>query len=125
VPESFLSKVLQELVQAGMITSRRGSGGGFRLAAAGNKVSLLDVVEAIEGPTWLNSCLEPGGPCCQRQMGCAAHAVWSEAQAALECVLRGASIAKLAKQSMEKPGADPSAQTVPLDGLVGGNGHTG
>jgi Rrf2 family transcriptional regulator, iron-sulfur cluster assembly transcription factor len=49
VPQSFLSKVLQQLVQAGVIISHRGFGGGFQLAVARNKVSLLDVLEAIEG----------------------------------------------------------------------------
>ena len=98
VPQSFLSKVLQQLVQAGLIYSQRGAGGGFRLAVSAGKVSLLDVVEAIEGPTRLNACLEPG-PSCTRKSWCAAHGVWLEAQTALERVLRGVSIAKLASQS--------------------------
>jgi len=97
-PDSFLAKVLQQLVQAGMITSRRGSGGGFRLAITPEAISLLDVIEAIEGPTQLNACLEPG-PSCERKSWCAAHAVWVEAQLALQAVLRSASIAELAARS--------------------------
>jgi Rrf2 family protein len=97
-PDSFLAKVLQQLVQVGMITSRRGSGGGFRLAVSPESVSLLDVIEAIEGPTQLNTCLEPG-PSCERKSWCAAHAVWVEAQSALQSVLRSASIAELAARS--------------------------
>jgi Rrf2 family protein len=97
-PDSFLAKVLQQLVQAGMITSRRGSGGGFRLAVSADTVSLLDVIEAIEGPTRLNICLD-SGLSCERKSWCAAHVVWVEAQSALEGVLRAASIAELAARS--------------------------
>jgi Rrf2 family protein len=99
-PDSFLAKVLQQLVQAGMINSRRGSGGGFRLAVCAEAVCLLDVVEAIEGPTRLNACLDPG-PSCERKSWCAAHVVWVEAQSAMERVLRGASLADLAARSSE------------------------
>jgi Rrf2 family protein len=99
-PDSFLAKVLQQLVQAGMINSRRGSGGGFRLAINPEVISILDVIEAIEGPTQLNVCLEPG-PSCERRSWCAAHAVWVEAQAALQAVLRSASLAELAMRSCQ------------------------
>jgi Rrf2 family protein len=99
-PDSFLAKVLQQLVQAGMITSRRGSGGGFRLGVSPESISLLDVIEAIEGPTQLNTCLEPG-PSCERKSWCAAHAVWVEAQSALQGVLRSASLAELAARSCQ------------------------
>ncbi len=124
VPESFLSKVMQQLVQAGMIASQRGSGGGFRLAVSSESVSLLDVLEAIEGPTRLNACLEPG-PTCTRKGWCGAHTVWAEAQAALVHVLRSVSIAKLAKKSSENlaagssaAGSDKKLKTLSLYGLA-------
>lgn len=59
-PECFLSKVLQRLVQQGLIASYRGNGGGFQLTKPSERVSLLEVIEAIEGTTHLNACLEPG-----------------------------------------------------------------
>jgi Rrf2 family protein len=95
-PESFVSKVLQQLVQAGLITSYRGARGGFQLARPAEQVSLLEVVEAIEGPTQINLCM-PEGPNCDRKTWCGAHPVWAEAQAALTAVLGGASIAQLAR----------------------------
>ena len=91
----FLSKVLQQLVRSQFIRSQRGSGGGFALAIAASDVSLLDVVEAIEGPLRLNLCLEEG-PSCERKPSCPAHDVWAEAQAAVVKVLGAASIASLA-----------------------------
>ncbi len=98
-PESFVSKILQQLVQAGLVTSQRGMRGGFQLARRAADISLLEVVEAIEGPTQLNLCL-PQGRGCSRKDWCGAHPVWAEAQAALVKVLGKASIAQLARDSM-------------------------
>lgn len=98
VPESFMSKVLQGLVRARLIASRRGIDGGFELAVAAETTSLLDVIEAIEGPIQLNFCLGSGHNC-ERQNYCAAHFVWAEAQAAMTNVLGRANIAELAQGS--------------------------
>ena len=94
-PEDFLSKVLQRLVAAGLISSHRGAGGGFELAGPPDRISLLRVVEAIDGPVELNICVA-SGPGCERQLSCAVHPVWVKAQDALLEVLNGESIAKLA-----------------------------
>ena len=100
-PESFMSKLLQQLVQAGILISRRGVRGGFQLARAAANISLLEVVEAIEGPTALNACI-PEGPNCSRKQWCGAHPVFVQAQAALVKVLREASIAQLARDSLSQ-----------------------
>src|SRR3954447_5354706 len=94
----FLSKVLQQLVRARLIRSQRGAGGGYSLATSAASVSLLDVVEAVEGPVRLNQCIEEG-PSCDRKSWCPAHCVWAEAQAAITNVLGGASMATLAAQA--------------------------
>lgn len=47
VPRRYLNKVLQELVQAGLVTSQSGPGGGYALAVPPEKVSILDVVNAV------------------------------------------------------------------------------
>lgn len=66
VPESFMSKVLQGLVRARLVVSRRGVEGGFELAKDAEQISLLNVVEAIEGPIQLNFCLG-SADACERQ----------------------------------------------------------
>jgi len=109
-PESFVSKVLQQLVQRGMVTSHRGAGGGFQLAVFPEKVSLLDVVEMIEGPLQINLCL-PGEASCDRSSWCGAHPIWNEAQAALKRVLAGASIAQLAQDSTTNLAKDADNKT--------------
>ena len=92
----FLSKVMQRLVRAGLVRSQRGSGGGFGLAMTAAGISVLDVVQAIEGPLRLNQCLYEGLSC-DRKSWCSAHRVWVQAQAAVVGVLDAVSIAQLAE----------------------------
>ena len=94
-PESFLSKVLQSLTRAKLITSRRGPAGGFQLSAHGRQVSMRTVIEAIDGPMSLNVCLSEKRSC-SRQLWCPAHPVWVKAQEVLLEVLNSALIADLA-----------------------------
>jgi len=61
--EAHLSKVLQRLAKAGLVTSTRGPKGGFTLQKRADKVRLLDVYETIEGPLVPNHCLL-GTPIC-------------------------------------------------------------
>jgi Rrf2 family protein len=95
-PEQFLSKVLQSLTRAGLVLSHRGNTGGFELANLHRAATLLEVVEAIEGPMRLNVCLNSDRSC-TRQEWCPAHDVWVNAQAAVAQVLRSATIAELAR----------------------------
>jgi Rrf2 family protein len=94
-PEQFLSKVLQNLTRAGLVVSHRGNTGGFELPEMHHSASMLEVVEAIEGPLRLNVCLN-SDVSCNRQTWCPAHNVWTAAQAAMAAVLRAASIGDLA-----------------------------
>lgn len=96
-PQSFLSKVLQALTRAGLITSRRGQAGGFEISPLGRLASMQDVIEAIDGPICLNVCLgcEQG---CARAAWCPAHPVWEDAQRAMLAVLSGTRIEELASR---------------------------
>lgn len=96
-PEQFLSKVLQSLTRAGLVMSHRGNTGGFELSHAHRNASVLEIVEAIEGPLRLNLCLT-SDQACARQGWCPAHSVWVEAQIAMVAVLQRASIGELARQ---------------------------
>jgi len=108
-PEQFLCKVLQSLTRAGLIVSRRGNTGGFELEERHRRASLLDVVQAIEGPTHLNVCLNRDHGC-SRQAWCPAHDVWSEAQRALSDVLGNATISDMAHTLSSRGGPMTIAQ---------------
>ena len=97
-PQEVLGKVLQELVKARLVVSHRGAAGGFRLARDGASITVLDIVEAIDGTISLNECLVDGQPC-PRSSWCAGHPLWLRAQEAMVAVLRESNIARLAEES--------------------------
>jgi Rrf2 family protein len=94
-PESFLSKVLQALVRSGFIASHRGQGGGFELTPLGRDASVRQVIEAVDGPLYLNLCLDPTRTC-PRKSWCPVHPVWARAQHAMLEELEAALIENLA-----------------------------
>jgi Rrf2 family iron-sulfur cluster assembly transcriptional regulator len=100
IPQSFLAKVMQVLSKAGLVNAYRGKKGGFSLAKNADKITIRDVVEAVEGPVTLNNCLSGDGEC-ERDSFCAAHPVWREAQEALLDVLDDYTIEMLAQKQKE------------------------
>ncbi len=57
IPPSFLAKIVSQLSVAGLLQTSRGARGGVSLAKPAEAISLLDVVEAIDGPILLNDCV--------------------------------------------------------------------
>jgi Rrf2 family protein len=108
-PKSFLSKVLQALSRAGMISSRRGQSGGFTLLPRGRQASIREVIEAIDGPVYLNICVKAGRSC-SRKLFCPAHPYWVKAQDAMLAVLDATVIAEMAAQPPARPASAPGAQ---------------
>lgn len=98
-PESFLSKVMQALSRAKLISSRRGKAGGFAILPRGREATMREVVEAIDGPICLNVCLT-GGKDCERKSWCPAHPVWARAQRAMIEVLMSVSVSAMAAQAL-------------------------
>lgn len=86
IPEKFLAKIFQNLARSGIVTSKRGSRGGFVLGKPIDEVTMLEVLEVLEGPIYLNVCLIRKGYC-PRDESCTVHPVWVEAQEALKGVL--------------------------------------
>lgn len=87
VPLRFLEQILHALRRAGVVTSVRGARGGFVLAKNPKEMTVLEVVEAVEGPlqsTVCNSDLTQGSASgCEKQASCAASHVWNRATDAL------------------------------------------
>lgn len=98
VTPAFLTKILQPLIKKGIVSSQRGVGGGFLLACDPQNITILDLLEAQEGPLSLNHCLTEENAC-KRDAYCAAHQVWAEAQTEMIKVLKSRSIAELATAS--------------------------
>ncbi|HTX91172.1 MAG TPA: Rrf2 family transcriptional regulator [Anaerolineales bacterium] len=79
IPPSFLAKIISQLSIAGLLHTSRGARGGVTLARDPKEITLLDVVEAIDGPILLNECV--GDPAsCVFEGECPLHDIWTVAQ---------------------------------------------
>jgi len=94
IPESFLAKILGQLSRAGFVRSHRGAHGGFQIARSGREITMLDVVEAVDGPVAVNLCR--GREPCEYQSQCPIESAWNEAESALRASLRAHTIDELA-----------------------------
>ena len=95
VPERFLARVLGRLAAADIVQSRIGRTGGYLLQRAPSTLSILEVVETLEGPMRSTRCVlrqqgcDPGAPC-------AIHPIWASAQAGVIETLGDTTLAALA-----------------------------
>ncbi|NTU74729.1 MAG: Rrf2 family transcriptional regulator [Anaerolineaceae bacterium] len=82
IPPSFLAKIISQLSIAGLIHTSRGARGGVALARQPEQISLLEVVEAIDGPISLNECTNNPDVCAFGD-DCPLHTIWCTTQAEL------------------------------------------
>ena len=87
IPPSFLAKIISQLSIAGLLHTSRGARGGVSLAREPKDISVLDVVEAIDGPILLNECVGTNKPCTFED-DCLVHPIWQEVQESLVYRLR-------------------------------------
>ncbi len=99
VPLPFLAKIISQLAVKGIVDAMRGASGGVRLARPAEDISLLEVVEAIDGPLTLNRCvLSPSS--CKFSGTCPMHEIWLEVREDLVAKLSSVSIADLHERSV-------------------------
>jgi Rrf2 family protein len=94
IPPSFLAKIISQLSIAGLLHTSRGARGGVTLAREPKDITLLEVIEAIDGPIMLNECAGDSGNCTFDEK-CPLRPVWCEAQRDLVTRLKGTSFAQL------------------------------
>ncbi|HEX9077569.1 MAG TPA: Rrf2 family transcriptional regulator [Anaerolineae bacterium] len=100
IPESFLPRIIAALGKAGLVHAFRGKDGGVVLARPATDISVLDVIEAIEGPICLNRCTyQPTR--CDRSSFCRVHPIWRQVQDYLNQMLGGTKLADLAENTPE------------------------
>lgn len=97
IPEDFLKKTLKLLVLAGLISTQRGVKGGIALARPAGEITLVDIIEAVEGNVALNVCLVPGHNC-PNQPGCPVSRNLARAQQAMLNELRKESLEDMLRE---------------------------
>lgn len=95
IPVRFLPQVLGDLQRAGLVEAAAGRAGGYRLARPADSISLLDVIEAVEGDSRRRTCVLRGGPC-GVDGTCDVHEVFYQGQEALRGTFAGATLEQLA-----------------------------
>lgn len=107
VPPSYLSKVLQGLGRAGIVEGKRGVGGGFKLARPAARISVLDVIAAVEPVQRIERC--PLGLAAHADKLCPLHKKLDDALAEVERAFASTTLAEL---------VEPDQPLQPLDALV-------
>ena len=96
IPLPTTSKLLKTLVRSGVLVSHRGARGGYGLADAGRRVSVAEVIEAVEGPIAITSCLDPNGSDCSLDSVCLTRTSWNTINRAIRVALAAVSIEEMA-----------------------------
>ncbi len=95
VPSTFAPQVLTDLVKTNLVTSKAGKNGGFKLVRSPESISLLQIIEAGEGPLHADYCALGEGPCHWGSL-CPLHDYWSRAVSQMKLELNKVSLAQVA-----------------------------
>ncbi|MFQ5966099.1 MAG: RrF2 family transcriptional regulator [Acidimicrobiia bacterium] len=114
IPQPYVTQILADLVRAKILTALAGPDGGYALAKPPAELSLLEVVEAAEGPILLERCVLRGGPCGWTDV-CPIHVAWTRAQGAMIDELRSTTFAELsaADEAIDLGTFEPPAEAPP------------
>lgn len=107
VPRSYLSKIINSLSQHGLVFTKRGYHGGITLARDPADISLLEIVEAIEGEAWLGECLL-GMDECEIKVNCVTHTFWTRIRREITEELRKTSLASLIRFKRRRTARKPA-----------------
>lgn len=101
----YLEQILNKLRRAGIIKSVKGPGGGYMLARAPENISIASILNELEGPVALTSCLDPDEGC-SRVEGCVTHLLWKSLGAKIEAFLETITLKDLMENEplIKRPG---------------------
>jgi len=122
IPYKTLTLILAGLVAEGLLKATHGPNGGYRLARQPSDISLLDIVEAAEGPATFDHCVLRDGPCDWKET-CPVHDTWARTQEALTRELASTSLADIAaidaaiQAGSYRPAAPPHTQPTSRHGI--------
>lgn len=98
IPRSYLAKTVQDLTGADVFTSMRGPAGGLALARSADRITLEEVVLAVDGADIFTECVL-GLPGCGDRKPCPLHAQWAPARARVQAMFAGATLADTAART--------------------------
>ena len=96
----LMAKVLQKLAKNGLVVSRHGSGGGYQLARAPGEISAFEVINAIDGPLTITSCVTTHGEC-EQATTCTVRAPLRRVNESILQILKAVTISQMTDDSAE------------------------
>ena len=108
VPLPTAQKLVSRLSAAGLLEATRGIGGGIRLARPPSSISLADIVEAVEGPLAITSCMVDGNHDCKLEDGCTVKPHWGILNQTIRKALDDVSLASLVGVPAQKTATTPA-----------------
>lgn len=108
-----VAKVLKPLAHAGLVAAFRGSNGGYRLARPAASISLIEVVEAIEGPVGMTECSGEHSSC-ELEASCGVRGNWRHINDVVADALRGISLAQMLGPAPTASNARRTARRIPM-----------
>ena len=103
VPLPTAQKLVSRLAAAGLVESARGTGGGFRLSRPAQAISLADIIEAVEGPIAMTTCVDDGRDHCALDHHCSVKPHWGVVNEAVRGALAGVTLERLAGTPSVQP----------------------
>ena len=111
IPPEALAKILQRLARAGLLQSQHGTNGGYTLAREAHTISAFEVIQAIDGPLFITSCVTVRGECDQSDR-CNIREPLRKVNESIEAVLKRIKISHMREETEET--AAPSAKSAEL-----------
>jgi FeS assembly SUF system regulator len=97
IPQPTVSKVLKLLARAGLVASERGKHGGYRLARAPSRITIAEIIDAVEGPIAMTECSTDTESPCELVGGCPMEANWIRINEAIRQALSTITLANMAR----------------------------
>jgi Rrf2 family protein len=111
LPREFMAKIFRQLVEGGVLTSAKGPGGGFTLARAAKEISLLDIIEAVDGASPVEGCVV-GLARCNDAMPCPQHELFKPIRQRLRSYLSNTTLADTASSLKAKKALNAKDTTI-------------
>ena len=98
LPKLYLEQLFRKLKAKGIVKSIKGADGGYVLARSAKRISLLEIIEALEGPLAVSYCLGDSAQLTCSCQGCLTKKVWAKVQGNLVKTLKGFKLSDLIKK---------------------------
>ena len=122
LPRHFVAKIFQDLVRHSLLTSAKGRGGGFALAMRPDRITLYDIVEAIDGVAMLTRCAV-GMALCDDEQPCPHHVEWAAVREHIRSFLEETTLEQMGTTLEKKleqlghPRPEPKSKSKPVRGV--------